>query len=250
MAIQIDQHGFPGCNVCDEFKAQNIQDHAFRSDHIFSTLIGLPLSVHDGPDAMGISETEETETRNHGNSGIAAPTAAMYPSHRSEQVLRINAQLSPHLKLMGEHIHEDFGIRTRIDMAEIFFEQAFFQGFRIGEIAIVGEDDAIGRIHIEGLGFFHRVGEPSGGIANMAHAHVALQLPHILGLEDVLHQPRVLLQVDPASRTGSDARRILPPMLKHQQGIIECLIHGRFCDAADDTTHRNHRPISKKPTLN
>ena len=121
-------------------------------------------------------------------------------------------------------------------MAPVFALQHFAQLARIGEIAVVRQADAIGRVHIERLGFRGAV-TASRRIANMAHAHVALELLHVVLLEDIAHQPTALAHEQLAFGDGRDARRVLATVLQYRQCVIDALIDRAGSDDSGNTAH-------------
>ena len=54
---------------------------------------------------------------------------------------------------MSEHIEQYFGIGVGVDVTQVVLEQFTFQLFGIRQIAIVGERDAVRRVHVERLRF-------------------------------------------------------------------------------------------------
>ena len=85
---------------------------------------------------------------------------------------------------------------------------------------------------------------PSCGIAHVAYADVALELEHVLLLEHIAHQPRILAHEQLAVLRGHDARGILAAMLQHRQRIVDALIDRARSDHSDDSAHERSPPTS------
>jgi len=126
-------------------------------------------------------------------------------------------------------------------MAPVLADQHLGQLAGIGQVAVVAEADAVGRIHVEWLRI---VGVVRAGrrVTHVSDADVAAQFDHVLLLEDIAHQARVLAHVELARLAGHDAGRILTAVLQDGQRIVDSLIHGTDPDHSDDTAHvRNLR---------
>jgi hypothetical protein len=49
------------------------------------------------------------------------------------------------LQLVGEHVDEQLGVGARVEVTAVFAEELVRQLARVGEVAVVHEDDAVGR---------------------------------------------------------------------------------------------------------
>ena len=98
------------------------------------------------------------------------------------------------------------------------------------------EADAVGRVHVERLGFGGVVAA-GGRIAHMAHADVALELLHVVLLEHIAHQALALAHEQLAVGDGRDARGVLAAMLKHRQRVIDPLIDSAGSDDSGYAAH-------------
>ena len=121
-------------------------------------------------------------------------------------------------------------------MPAILAHQHLGQLARVGEIAVVAEADAVGGIHVEGLRVVRAVGA-GRRVAHVADADVALELEHVLLLEHVAHQTRVLAHEQLARLAGHDAGGILAAVLQHRQRVIDALIDRAHSDHSDDAAH-------------
>ncbi len=121
-------------------------------------------------------------------------------------------------------------------MAPVFALEHFAQLAGIGEIAVVRQADAVGRVDIEGLGFGGAVASRRG-IANMAHAHVALELLHVPLFEHIAHQPWALAHEQLAFGNGRNARCVLAAVLQHRQRVINALVDRAGSDDSGNAAH-------------
>ena len=96
--------------------------------------------------------------------------------------------------------------------------------------------DAVGRIDVEGLRLGGAVAA-GGRIAHVADADVALQLEHVMLLEDIAHQAAALAHVQLALAGGGDAGGVLAAVLQHGQRVVEALIDCAGADDSDDAAH-------------
>ena len=118
---------------------------------------------------------------------------------------------------------QHFGVGAGVEVAPVFALDHFAELARVGEIAVVREADSVRRVHVERLGF-RGVVAAGGRVADMAHAHVALELLHVVLLEHVAHQALALADEQLAVLDGRDARGILTAVLEHRQRVIDALV--------------------------
>ena len=144
----------------------------------------------------------------------------MHPGHRAEDVLLVDAELPLDLELVGKDVEQDLGVRLGIDMPQVVDEEVALQVLGIGQIAVMGQHDAVGGIDVEGLGL-GGADRPGGGVANMAHTHIAPELDHVAGAKDIPNQPSVFAQVEFVALAGDDPRRILAAVLEHKERVVE-----------------------------
>ena len=105
-------------------------------------------------------------------------------------------------------------------MAHLGREQLFAQFGGVGQIAVVGQGDTVGRIHVKGL----RVGRspaPRRGVAHMADTDVAAQALHVMLAEDIAHQTDAFALMKAIVPAGHDAGGVLAPVLQHGQGVVD-----------------------------
>ena len=199
---------------------------------------------HQRPDAVRIAESDQAVPDDHRHHRKAAAAAPVNRSQRAENIRRRGARLAGMRQLAGQHIQQHFGIRTGVQVPAIFANQHFGQFGGVGQIAVVAEADAVGRVDEKRLRFGGGVAA-GGGIADMADADVALQRQHVAMLEHIPHQAGLLAQEQLAFVEGHDAGGILAAMLQHRQRVIDLLIGRRVADDSDDSTHALRPPVMK-----
>ena len=96
--------------------------------------------------------------------------------------------------------------------------------------------DAVGGVDVEGLRLGGAVAA-GGRVAHVADADVALQLEHVVLLEDIAHQACALAHVELALAGGGDAGGILAAVLQHGERIVDALIDRAGADDSDDAAH-------------
>ena len=121
-------------------------------------------------------------------------------------------------------------------MAQIGTKDVLRQVFRIGQVAIMGQGNAVGGVNIERLRFC-RTGTSGGRVTHMTDTHVANQPTHVAGAEHISHHTVILAQIEPVAVTGHDTCRVLPAMLQNGQRIINALIHIAMADNAHNAAH-------------
>ncbi len=127
-------------------------------------------------------------------------------------------------------------------MTAVLADQHIRQFQRIGQIAVMGQADAVRRIHVEGLRLGCAIGA-RGGIAHMADAHVAAQFQHVVLLEGIAHQTAALADRQRAAGGRGDAGGVLAAVLQHRERIVQTLIDGTGPDDPHYSAHA--RPPAK-----
>jgi hypothetical protein len=172
----------------------------------------------------------------HGHDGITAAAAAINRIQGREHVRRRDARRADPLQLGSKHIQQHLRIGRGVEMAAVLAADDLGELRGVGQIAVVGETDAVGRVHVERLGLGDAVAT-GGGIADMPDADIAFQLEHVLLLEHIAHQATALAHAQPAIPGCRDTRRILTAMLQHRQSVINTLIDCARTDDADNSAH-------------
>ena len=105
-------------------------------------------------------------------------------------------------------------------MTQVGAENMLAQFIGIGQIAVVGNKNTIGRIDIQRL-CQRRAGAASGRIANMANTHIAHQTHHMTATKDIPRQAFALALMKLTISFGNNTSGILTAMLQHGQGIVK-----------------------------
>ena len=234
--MHVDIDDFTRGDIAHQLETEHVERNAFGGQHPFRTLRRLALPEHQRADAVRIAQAQQPMADDHGDDGVTAAAAPIHRADRGENVGRRDARRTDALQLGGEHVEQDFRIGTGVEVAAILAFDDFGEFARVGEIAVVREADAVRRVDVERLGF--RGAVASGGrIAHVAHAHVALELLHVVLLEHVTHQAAPLAHEQLAVEDGGDARRVLPPVLEHRERIIDSLIDSAGSDDPGYAAH-------------
>ena len=160
----------------------------------------------------------------------------MHASHGRKHGFRRQRAAALPLQLVCKYVKECFRIRTGIQVPAILLAQHLLQFAGVGEIAVVAETNAVRGIYVERLRFIG-LRSARGRIATMADAHVALEPEHVLLLKHILHQPVILALAKYAVVIGHDAGGVLPPVLQHDQRVIDSLVYWLITDNADNPAH-------------
>jgi len=120
----------------------------------------------------------------------------------------------------------------------VFAEELLRQLTRVGEVAVVYQDDAVGGVDVERLRLFLARRGALRGVAHVSEADVAQEGAHVAGAKRLAHLSLGLEQVEDAAGLGRrDTRRVLPAMLQQQQRVVDVLIDRALSDNADDSAH-------------
>ncbi len=188
---------------------------------------------------MRIAERYQTETDDQSHRSISALHPSMHCGDRGENILGVNRQSATLLQFVGKDIEQDFRVGIGVDMAQVGAKQLVLQLHRVGQVAVVGQGDAKGRVDVERLGL-GGIRTASGRVTHMADANIALQIAHVTSAHHVADQTVVLAQKQAAFMAGYDPGGILSPVLQHGQAIEQTLINRIPSRNADDSTHRRY----------
>ncbi|MNF30238.1 hypothetical protein D3C84_109660 [compost metagenome] len=196
----------------------------------------MALAEDDRTNAVGVAETDDAVTGDHRHHRITTNAALMYLADRGEDVFLGRLQLAALGQLVSEDVEQHFRVGVGVDVTQVGFVDLLGQLLDVGQVAVVRQGDAVGRVDVERLRL-GRAGTAGGGIAHMADTHVADQALHMALMKDVAHQAIVLAQEQPAVMTGDDTGSILAAVLEDGQAVIQRLIDVRFTDDTDNATH-------------
>ena len=92
-------------------------------------------------------------TNHQGDHGIGATDLLMGLAHRREDILRTQRHLVAEIQLVGQHVQQHFRIRGGVDVTAGDLELLLLEILGVGEVAVMGQHHAVGRVHIKRLGF-------------------------------------------------------------------------------------------------
>ena len=233
--VHVDEDRLARRQVPHQLEAGHIERHRLGGDHHVLALGRLTRTVDDRTNAVGIAKRHQPEAVDDRHGGVTPAAAPVNAAQRIEDILRRQIQ-SLLAQFVREHVEQHLGVRAGIDMAQIGGEQLLLELIGVGQVAVVGQGDAVGRIDIERLGFglARRTG---GRVADMTDAHIALQPLHVTRMEHVPYQPVVLAQQKATFIPGHHAGGILSAVLQDRQRVIDQLIDRFIGHEAYDTAH-------------
>ena len=113
------------------------------------------------------------------------------------------------LQLVREHVEQHFGVRRGVDVPAVDAEHLVLQLQPVRQVAVVREDDAERRVHVERLGFFLARRGTGRRVTHLADADVARQAAHVARAEHVAHHAVGLVHVEIVAVRRGDAGGVL-----------------------------------------
>jgi hypothetical protein len=223
-------------HVAHQLETQHVERDALRGQHPFGAFRGFALTQHQRPNAVRIAEGQQSMADDHGDDGVAPAAAPIDRAHGRKDIRRGDPRRAHALQLGSQHVEQDLGIGSGVEMTAVFALEDFRELTRIGQIAVVSEADAIRSIDVERLGFGGAV-TTGRRITDVAHAHVAPKILHGVLIEDVAHQPLPLAHEELAIGHRGDACGVLPTVLQHRQRIVDAMVDATGPDDSCDTAH-------------
>ena len=167
---------------------------------------------------MGVAEGEEAVVDDHADHRVGALAAAVEALDGGKEFFRVHGRAQ-----VGQFVREDveqhLGVATGVEMAEVVAREFVGELRGVGQVAIVGDDEAVGRVDVERLRLGAGAGA-GGGVAHVADGDVAAQLGHAAVVKDVAHESVFLAQVEPAFFARGDPRGVLPAVLQDGQRVV------------------------------
>ena len=121
-------------------------------------------------------------------------------------------------------------------MAPVILIEITLKLIGIGQVAVMGQGDAVRGVDIKRLGL-GRGGTTRRRVTDMADTHITGQIDHVPGAEDIPRQAVVLAHMQLSSIHDDNAGGVLATMLQHQQGVVERLIDRAFTKNSNNTAH-------------
>ena len=230
-----DDHRFAGRQIADPLEPERVERDALRRHHVLGALHGLPHAEADRTNRARVPECHHAVAEDERHRRVAAETAPVDAGHRIEDGVLVEREPVRARKLARERVQQDLGVGLRVHVAQIVAKHLLAERPGIDQVAVVRERDAVRRVDVEGLRLVRR--RAAGGrVTDVPDAHTPSQRLHVVGLEDIAHEPVGLALVDLAI-AGEDARRILPAVLQRGQRVVEILVDVGPADDSDDTAH-------------
>ena len=234
--LLVDEDGLARRDVAHEAERLHVQCNALGGQHPLGAARRRSLSQHERADPVRIAETENAMPDDHRNDRITSAAAAIDGVDGCEYVGGSDPRSTDALQLGREDVQQHFRVGSGVEMPPVLTNDHLGKLGGIGEIAVVRQTDAIGRIDVEGLCF--RSTFASGRrIADVSDARVPFELQHVLLLKYVAHQSTALAHIQFAVSGGGDACGILSAVLQYSQRIVDPLIDCAGSDDADNSTH-------------
>ena len=140
-------------------------------------------------------------------------------------------------ELVGQHVEQHFRVAVGVDVAVVGVEQLGLEHGRVGQVAVVREHQAEGRVDIKGLGFVFAESVARRRVTHLAQADIARQGAHVARAENVAHHALGFVHEEFATELRDDARRVLPTVLQQQKTVIDQLIDRRVTDNTNYSAH-------------
>src|SRR5690625_6940057 len=105
-------------------------------------------------------------------------------------------------------------------MAQIGLKQILVQFSGVGEVAVMGQGNAVRRVDVERL-CQRRAGASGGWIAHMANTNVTRQTLHMAGTENIPYQAVGFLLRQLTAVARHDASGVLAAVLQYGQSIVQ-----------------------------
>mmetsp|Transcript_9878 Transcript_9878/g.35202 ORF Transcript_9878/g.35202 Transcript_9878/m.35202 type:complete len:587 (-) Transcript_9878:80-1840(-) len=206
-----------------------------------------PLSQNQGPDPVWVPEPNEADALDERDAAVRA-------LHLLHQLLacleddggdHLLLQVLPlgHVGLaevllvcpvdgVRPHVQQDLrvavGTQTPVEEGLGTLEP-LPQVVRVRDVPVVDEEDPERGVHEEGLGL-RGIRGAGGGVPDVTDPNVPGQLVHHrLAVEDVLDEAVVLLLHKVIPVGGHHARRVLAPVLKHEEALVQLERRGALC---------------------
>ena len=152
-AIGFNVHRLTRRDVPHQFEARGTQRHALGGNHVLLTLFGLAHAITGRANAVGVSETDDAISGDHGYDRIGAAAAFVHGPNSRKNFFLGRVEFAQFLKLMGKHVQQDFGIRVCVDVAEIGAKQITTKVVGVGQITVVRQGNTVGAVDVKRLRF-------------------------------------------------------------------------------------------------
>ncbi|MFM2065281.1 MAG: hypothetical protein RLZZ584_190 [Pseudomonadota bacterium] len=226
LAVDVDEDGLARRDVAHHAVAVAFQRHRFARHHPVATFGRLQLAQAQRADAVRVAEGQQAVAGDQHHHGVGALDAPVHRRHGLEHLGgRQRLVARGQLQLVGQDVDQHLGVALGVEMATVHAEQLGLERLGVGDVAVVHQHQAEGRVDVEGLGLFLAVGVARRGVAHLAQADIARQRAHVAGAEDVAHHAARLVHEELGAARGDDAGGVLAAVLQQQQCVIDQLVH-------------------------
>ena len=196
-AVKADKYRFARPDIAFQIVGKRVEGDGFGGDGIgFPAFVVGLRTQYQRADAVRVAEGKHTVARNHGNHAVCAAHQAV----------------------------------AGVDVAQVFVAHVFIQFGRVGEVAVVRQNDAERRANVERLRLRAAARVARSRITDVGDTGVAGQIAHIACTEHFAHHPFAFVHMEGAAFRRYNARRILSPVLQHLQAVVQKLVHGFMTD--------------------
>ena len=218
-AVLVDEDRLAGGDIPDLVESHDVERDALRAD---GEGRDEPVAAHapdERLDPEGVAERDQALLGDISHDRVTADDLAVNASDGFENMLR--SQLFGLLvgQLLSEDVEDALDVVVRIEEAVVFLEEERLELGVIDDVAVVGHDDAEGRVDLERLGVLPPAAADRG-VAGVADADVPPEPFGVLRGEDVADEAVALLGVE-AAVVGDDAGRVLAAVLDGQEPLVE-----------------------------
>ncbi len=240
VAVEVDEDRLAGHHVAHDLELAVLQHERLARDDPFVGSVGSLAGAEDErSDAERVPESEEPVAGDQRDGRVGPLHPLVHARDGLEHLLGVELETRDRgLQLVGEHVHEQFGVARGVQVTPILAKQLLGEFARVRQIAVVHEHDAVGRVDVEGLRLLLIAGGALRGISDVTEAEVAHEGPHVAGAERLAHLPLRLVHVERAGGFGRrHPRGVLTAMLQQEEGVVDLLVDGPTAHHADDSAH-------------
>ena len=234
-----DEDGLARFHVANDVVARAFEHKRLtRYDPFGLAVLGRSRTQNQRPNTERVAEGQHAVPCDYGDCSVGAFDPRVDTRHGVEQVAGIEGiARNARLDFGGQHIQQKLGITRRIDVSAVNREQIARELARVRQVSIVNEDDAIGRVDIEGLRLLLIFRSTRRGVAHVTDAHRAEQRTHVTRAIGLTNLALCLKQMKLTSIGGGHAGGILTAVLEQQQCVVDVLINRFLRDDSDDAAH-------------
>ena len=247
--VEVDEKRFARLHIAHEAVAGAFQGHRLAGHHHLAAFGQIGLAIAHGSNAKWITECHHAIPRNQTDHGIRALDALVHGAHSLEDRCRRQGQFTAcQFELVRKHVEQHFSVAIGVEVATIDVEQLFAQGVGVGQVAVVNQDQAKWRVHVERLRLFFVERIACGGITHLTQTNRARQSAHVTRAEHIFDHATGLVHEELASvcigACRHDTGCILTTVLQQQQRVIDQLVDWRLGNHSDDAAHGS--PLQNK----